>query len=102
MVKKTTESAAREKYVKKYGEGVNGRINFSKISGSLELPNLVEVQTDSFKWFLDKGLDEVFREMFPIQSYSGKAEIRYISSRFEEPVYTPLECKARRTLSFLL
>ena len=41
----------------------NNRINFSKISGSLELPNLVEVQTNSYKWFLEKGLDEVWRNI---------------------------------------
>ena len=37
----------------------SGRINYSKISGSLELPNLVEIQTDSYKWFLNTGIEEV-------------------------------------------
>ena len=68
-------------------------INFSKISGSLNLPYLVEIQTDSFKWFLDKGIDEVMKEVFPIYSYSGNVSIDYVSSRFEAPEYDPLECK---------
>ncbi len=71
----------------------NNRIDFSKISGSTPLPNLVEVQTKSFKEFLEKGLDEVFKECFPIENYSGTAEIIYESFRFEEPEYSPLECK---------
>ena len=48
----------------------DGRINFSKISGSLELPNLVEIQTDSYNWFLEKGIDEVMKEIFPIANYT--------------------------------
>ena len=44
----------------------NNRVNFSKISGSLPLPYLCEIQTDSFKWFCTTGVDEVFRDFFPI------------------------------------
>ena len=57
----------------------NGRINFSKISGSLELPNLVEIQTDSYKWFLEKGMQEVMEEVFPIASYTETSFIDYVS-----------------------
>ena len=48
------------------------RRDYSKVSGSLELPNLVEIQTDSFKWFTEQGVKEVFEEIYPIQNYSGK------------------------------
>ena len=41
----------------------NGRIDFSKISGTLPLPNLVEIQTNSFAWLLEEGIDEVFRDV---------------------------------------
>ena len=41
----------------------NGRIDFSKISGSLPLPDLVEIQTKSFKWLLEEGIDEVFKDV---------------------------------------
>ncbi len=77
-----------------YPVGANGRINFSKISGKLPLPYLVEVQTDSYRWFLEKGLDEIFREVFPIANFANTLYIDYVSSRLEEPKYTPLECKA--------
>ena len=53
----------------------NDRIDFSKVSGSLELPNLVEIQTDSYKWFLEHGIDEVFKE---VSSLSGGEKIRLI------------------------
>jgi len=79
---------------KGYKAGVNDRINFSKISGSAELPNLVEIQTESYKWFKEKGLDEVLRENFPIKNFGETITIDYVSCRFEEPVFKPLECKA--------
>ena len=71
----------------------NGRIDFSKISGSAPLPNLVEIQTKSFAWFLDEGLDQVMKEVFPIKNYAETYSIEYVSSRFEAPVYTPIECR---------
>ena len=77
-----------------YPVGVNGRIDFSIISGRLELPYLVEIQTKSYEWFLQKGIDDVLREVFPIANYSNTLFIEYVSCRLEEPKYTPLECKA--------
>ncbi len=71
----------------------NGRIDFSKISGSAPLPNLVEIQTKSFDWFLKEGLDEVMKEVFPIANYAGNVFIDYVNSRFEEPLYDPLTCR---------
>ncbi len=66
----------------------NGRIDFSKISGSAPLPNLVEIQTKSFAWFLDEGLDQVMKEVFPIKNYAETYSIEYVSSRFEAPMMT--------------
>ncbi|MBQ0009311.1 MAG: DNA-directed RNA polymerase subunit beta, partial [Firmicutes bacterium] len=71
----------------------SGRINFSKISGSLELPNLVEIQTDSYKWFLEKGIQEVMNEVFPIASYTETSFIDFISCELREPKYSYLKCK---------
>lgn len=71
----------------------NDRINFSKISGSLELPNLVEIQTDSYKWFLEKGINEVMEEVFPIASYTETSFIDYVSCELREPKYNYLTCK---------
>ncbi len=83
------------KTYKNYPMLPNERINFSKISGSLELPNLVEIQTNSYKWFLEKGIDEVLREVFPIANYSEDIFIDYISSELREPKYSYLQCKSR-------
>ena len=83
------------KTYKDYPVMPNGRINFSKISGSLEMPNLTEIQTDSYKWFLEKGIDEVMKEVFPIASFTEDAFIDYVSCELREPKYTFLECKAQ-------
>ena len=79
---------------KGYPVGINGRLDFSKISGRLPLPYLCEIQVDSYRWFLEKGIDEVLKEVFPISNYTGTLSIDYVSCRLEEPKYTPLECKA--------
>ena len=73
----------------------NDRIDFSKVSGSLELPNLVEIQTDSYKWFLEHGIDEVFKEVFPIANFSESRFFDYIDCQLDEPKYTYLQCKER-------
>ena len=73
----------------------NDRYDYSKISGELPLPNLVEIQTKSYQEFKDKGLDEVFRESFPIVNYTGTLSIDYVSVRFGEPKHSFLDCKAQ-------
>ena len=78
---------------KNYPVGTNHRVNFGKISGSLELPYLVAVQTKSFQWFKEKGIDEVFQEVFPITNNGKNISLEYQSCHFEEPEYKPLECK---------
>ncbi len=73
----------------------NHRYDYSKISGDLPLPNLVEIQTKSYAEFLEKGLDEVFREAFPIENYVGTLTIEYLSIRLGEPKHSYLECKEK-------
>ncbi len=73
----------------------NGRIDYSKISGSLPLPYLVEIQTESFKWFLEKGIDDVFKDVYPISNHSDTLSIEYCGARLDKPKYDPLECKTR-------
>lgn len=73
----------------------NDRVDFSKISGNFEMPNLVEVQLDSFAWFKNEGIAEVFNEVFPVESYSRDIEISFNGFRFDEPKYNYLECKDR-------
>lgn len=71
------------------------RIDFSKISGTLELPYLVRIQTDSFRNFVEEGIVEVFNDIYPIVAPSGNIELNYLDSHFEEPKYSIEECKDR-------
>ena len=73
----------------------NGRIDFSKISGTLPLPNLVEIQTKSFQWLLEEGIDEVFKDVYPIADRNDKLIIEYVGCRLDKPKYDHLECKTR-------
>ena len=73
----------------------NDRYDYSRISGELPLPNLVEIQTKSYSEFLDKGLDEVFRESFPIVNYIDTLSIEYVSIRLGEAKHSYLECKEK-------
>ena len=63
------------------------RRDYSKVSGKLELPNLVEIQTDSFKWFTRKGIQEVFEEVYPIENYGKNIKLNFIRYHFDEPKY---------------
>ena len=73
----------------------NNRVDYSKISGTLPLPNLVEIQTESFKWFITQGIKEVLEDVFPIANYSDTLQIEYVDCRFDQPKYDYLECKER-------
>ena len=76
--------------------GQNTRMSFSKSQGALELPNLVEIQTKSFKWFLEEGLMEVLRDVSPITDFSGNLSIEFISYSIDsKPKYSVEECKER-------
>ena len=83
------------KSYKDYPKLNNDRINFSKISGHLDLPYLCEIQTDSYRSFLKDGIDEVFRDVFPIVSNNGSMTLDYRSFKIEEPKYSYLECKEK-------
>ena len=73
----------------------NDRIDFSKVSGKFPLPNLVSIQTESYQWFLTEGIEEVFKDVFPVSSYNKETIVDYVSYRIEKPKYTFLECKQR-------
>jgi len=82
--------------VKEQKLGKNVRMSFSKTKNTLELPNLVEIQTKSFKWFLEKGLDEVLKGVSPITDYSGNLSIEFLSYSIDsKPKYSVEESKAR-------
>ena len=82
--------------VKEQKLGKNVRMSFSKTRNTLELPNLVEIQTKSFKWFLEKGLTEVLHDVSPITDYSGNLSIEFLSFSLDsKPKYSVEECKER-------
>ena len=83
------------KSYKDYPKLNNDRINFSKIGGTLELPYLCEIQTDSYKLFLENGIDEVFKDVFPIVNHNGSMILNYVSSKLEKPAFTYLQCKEK-------
>ena len=71
------------------------RRDYSKVSGHLELPNLVEIQTDSFAWFKNEGINEVFNEIYPIQNYGGNIKLKFAGYEFGEPKYNAEESMYR-------
>ncbi|MBR4496559.1 MAG: DNA-directed RNA polymerase subunit beta [Acholeplasmatales bacterium] len=71
------------------------RRNYSKIRTDLELPGLVEIQTESFKWFVEKGLQEVFDDISPVESFKGDLKLYFVDYHFEEPKYDVVESKLR-------
>ena len=71
------------------------RRDYSKVSGKLQLPNLVEIQTDSFRWFIEEGIKEVFQDIYPIQNYGGNIRLNFIDYEFGEPKYSVSESKYR-------
>ncbi len=76
--------------------GKNERKTFSKINEIIDMPNLIEIQKDSYKWFVEEGLKEVFRDMSAITDYSGNLQLSFVDYRFDEkPKYDVTECKAR-------
>ncbi len=77
--------------------GNNERMSFSKIDEVIDMPNLIEVQKDSYKWFIETGLREVFEEMSTIKDYSENLELKFTTDyRLDDtPKYNVLECKAR-------
>ena len=76
--------------------GKNIRKSFAKINEVLEMPNLIEVQKNSYKWFIDEGLREVFRDVGTITDYNGILELNFVDFKIDEtPKYTVAECKER-------
>ena len=74
------------------------RMYFGKIQDAIEMPNLIQVQKDSYDWFVKKGLKEVLNECSPITDYSGKLILEFVDYHFsEEPKYTIEEAKSRNT-----
>lgn len=80
--------------IETFGKLVERR-NYSKISSSLELPPLVEIQTSSFDWFIKEGIKEVFVDIYPINNHNSNLVLEFVSYRFDQPKYSTRECKER-------
>jgi len=74
-------------------------MSYSRINEVLDMPNLIEVQKNSYRWFLEEGLREVFRDVSPIQDYTGNLILEFLDYKLEEdkPKYSVEECKERDT-----
>ena len=77
--------------------GKSSRMSYARQKEVVQMPNLIEVQTDSYKWFLDEGLNEVFDDISPITDYSGKLSLDFVDFTLceKEVKYTIDECKER-------
>ena len=76
--------------------GKNTRMSFGKITEALEMPNLIEVQKNSYNWFREEGLKEVFRDMSAISDYNGNLVLNFVSYRIDDkPKYSIAQCKER-------
>ena len=71
------------------------RRSFARIKEVLELPNLIEIQTASYDWFLKEGLLEMFKEISPIEDFTGNLSLEFIDYSLGEPKYDVDECKER-------
>ncbi len=72
------------------------RRNYSMIKNSLELDNLLQIQKDSYQWFITEGIKEVFEDLFPIESFSGSLSLEFGEYEFDTPRYSIKECKDRQ------
>jgi len=71
------------------------RRSFARIKEVLELPNLIEIQTASYEWFLEEGLREMFRDISPIEDFTGNLSLEFIDYSLGDPKYDVDECKER-------
>ena len=83
--------------IRPINSGKSMRMSYSRQKEVLQMPNLIEVQKDSYKWFLDYGLKEVFEDISPIADYSGHLSLEFVDFTFceEDAKYTIEECKER-------
>ena len=73
------------------------RRTFSKIKNTFELQDLLEIQKKSYQWFITEGIEEVFKDLFPVESFSGELSLEFTDYSFDEPRYSIKEAKYRET-----
>ncbi len=80
--------------VKKYGD-YRERRSYAKTKNAIELNNLLEIQKKSYDWFMTEGINEVFQDIFPVESFTGNLTLEFGDYSFEEPRYSIKGCKDR-------
>ncbi len=75
--------------------GARERWSYSRIREVLDMPNLIEIQQNSYQWFLDEGLREMLRDISPIQDFTGNLVLEFVDYSLGEPKYEVEECKER-------
>ncbi|HWQ88380.1 MAG TPA: DNA-directed RNA polymerase subunit beta [Desulfitobacteriaceae bacterium] len=75
--------------------GTQERWSYSRIREVLGMPNLIEIQQNSYRWFLEEGLREMFRDISPIQDFTGNLVLEFIDYNLGDPKYEVEECKER-------
>ncbi len=73
------------------------RRNYAKTKNAIELSNLLEIQKDSYQWFMTEGIKEVFDDIFPVESFTGNLSLEFGEYSFDEPRYSIKQCKERYT-----
>ena len=73
------------------------RRSFSRIRNTYELTDLLEIQKKSYQWFIEKGIQEVFEDLFPVENFSGTLSLEFGDYHFDEPRYTIRQSKDRET-----
>jgi DNA-directed RNA polymerase subunit beta len=82
-------------YPRPVQSGRNVRWSFGRISEILEMPNLIEIQQQSYEWFLNEGLKEAFRDVSPVEDFTGNLSLEFIDYTLDRPKYSVDECKER-------
>ncbi|MDD4587858.1 MAG: DNA-directed RNA polymerase subunit beta [Heliobacteriaceae bacterium] len=75
--------------------GARERWSFARIQEVMDMPNLIEIQQNSYRWFLKEGLREIFHDISPIQDFTGNLVLEFIDYNLGEPKYDVEECKER-------
>jgi DNA-directed RNA polymerase subunit beta len=70
-------------------------LSFQKISNIIDLPNMIKLQQDSYNWFLDEGMREIFNEVSPIEDFTGNLVLEFLDYNLEAPTYSVDECRDR-------
>src|SRR5699024_476554 len=91
------ETSMEKNRIRPITSGKSMRMSYQRQKEVLEMPNLIEVQKDSYNWFLDEGLKEVFDDISPIEDYSGKLSLEFVDFTLceKDVKYSIEECKER-------